>query len=305
MNDNARPYRKPILVTGAAGKLGAVGHTLTKLLLERGQTVRAMVHHEDNRARSLRDAGAEVVCGDLTSLNDMNRIIDGCGAIFFSMSVSESYLNATANVAAVAKHLGIDALVNISQMTVAQMSATATTDSPQQKLHWLSEQVLDWSGLPVVHLRPTVFMDGFFLKFSAEDIKQHDQLRLPFASGLTSPIAASDVAMAAAAILRDPQVHVGRVYQLTGPHLGDLDFYAGEYSKVLDREITYRSIDLDRWRQSMAASGIDEHTLNHLTTMARLHRVGRYARMTDDFRKLTGRTPTAFQDFVRRHQSQY
>lgn len=36
------------------------------------------------------------------------------------------------------------------------------TDSEQQKLHFLSEQVLNWSGLPVVHVRPTVFLEHPF-----------------------------------------------------------------------------------------------------------------------------------------------
>ena len=39
-----------ILVTGAAGQLGAVGRTVTGLLLERGLPVRAMVRREDDRA---------------------------------------------------------------------------------------------------------------------------------------------------------------------------------------------------------------------------------------------------------------
>ena len=50
-----------ILVTGAAGQLGAVGRTVTGLLLERGLSVRAMVRREDDRAAALRAAGAEVV----------------------------------------------------------------------------------------------------------------------------------------------------------------------------------------------------------------------------------------------------
>ena len=29
------------------------------------------------------------------------------------------------------------------------MSITESTDSPQHKLHWLAEQALSWSGLPV------------------------------------------------------------------------------------------------------------------------------------------------------------
>ena len=39
-----------ILVTGAAGQLGAVGRTVTGLLLDRGLPVRAMVRREDDRA---------------------------------------------------------------------------------------------------------------------------------------------------------------------------------------------------------------------------------------------------------------
>jgi NAD(P)H dehydrogenase (quinone) len=50
-----------ILVTGAAGQLGAVGRTVTGLLLDRGLLVRAMVRREDDRAAALRAAGAEVV----------------------------------------------------------------------------------------------------------------------------------------------------------------------------------------------------------------------------------------------------
>jgi nucleoside-diphosphate-sugar epimerase len=54
-----------ILVTGAAGQLGAVGRNVTGLLLDRGLPVRAMVRREDDRAAALRAAGAEVVVGDL------------------------------------------------------------------------------------------------------------------------------------------------------------------------------------------------------------------------------------------------
>jgi hypothetical protein len=42
---------------------------------------------------------------------------------------------------------------------------TETTHSPQHKLHWLAEQALSWSGLPVVTVRPTVLVvSGKFCK---------------------------------------------------------------------------------------------------------------------------------------------
>ena len=165
------PHDRPILVTGAAGDIGAIGRNLSALLIAKGHKVRALVRREDERAEALRRLGAEVVQGDLTDLTSMHRAIEGCARIYFGMSVSASYLEATVNTAAVARHHGVEAFVNMSQMTVTQMSITETTDSPQHKLHWLAEQALSWSGLPVVTVRPTVFLEGFFLLLAAAGVR--------------------------------------------------------------------------------------------------------------------------------------
>src|SRR5215475_6743220 len=109
----------PILVTGAAGRVGAIGRTVTELLLKQGKAVRAMVRKEDERAQALRNMGAEVVIGNLLDLDSMHRAIAGCEAMYFGLSVSDDYLAATVNTAAVAKHHGIKAFINMSQMTVA------------------------------------------------------------------------------------------------------------------------------------------------------------------------------------------
>src|SRR6478609_6639010 len=201
MNDN------PVLVTGAAGAVGGIGRNLSEFLLARGYKVRAMVRREDERAEVLRRLGAEVVQGDLTDLASMHRAIEGCRRIYFGMSTSAAYLEATVNTAAVARHYGVEAFVNMSQMTIS-----ATTDSPQHKLHWLSEQALSWSGLPVVTVRPTVFLEGFFLQLAAPGVRASDELALPLGGGKTSPISAVDVARAVAVILDDPAPHIGQIY---------------------------------------------------------------------------------------------
>ena len=151
---------KPILVTGVGGSVGGLGQKIVGNLLDARVPVRALVYRNKDVAHELEGRGVDVVMGNLTDLHDVHCAIDGCERMYFGMAVSEKYLEATVNVAAVAKHHGLKALVNMSQMTVSQMSVTETTPSPQQKLHWLSEQVLNWSGLPVVHVRPTIFMEG-------------------------------------------------------------------------------------------------------------------------------------------------
>src|SRR6201984_2724144 len=165
----------PILVTGAAGRVGAVGRTVTEPLLKQGKAVRAMVRNEDERAQALRDMGAEVVVGNLLDLDSMHRVIAGCETMYFGMSVSDAYLAATINAAAVAKHHGVKAFINMSQMTLSQMSITETTTSPQHKLHWLAAAGLNSSSLPVVHVRPTVLLDGFFLIVTPDSVKKSDQ----------------------------------------------------------------------------------------------------------------------------------
>src|SRR3954467_8845969 len=183
-------HDSPILVTGAAGDIGAIGRTLTAMLVAKGHKVRALVRREDERSEGLRRLGAEVVRGDLTDLTSMHRAIEGCARIYFGMSVSAAYLEATINTAVVARHHGVEAFVNMSQMTVTQMSITETTGSPQHKLHWLAEQALSWSGLPVVTMRPTVFLEGFFLRLAAAGVREADELVLPMGGGKTSPISA-------------------------------------------------------------------------------------------------------------------
>src|SRR6476659_5630006 len=130
-------HDSPILVTGAIGAIGAIGRNLTAMLLAKGYKVRALVRREDERADALRRLGAEVVQGDLTDLASMHRAIEGCARIYFGMSVSAVYLEATVTTAAVARHHGVEAFVNMSQRTVTFMNVRATTESPQHKLHWL------------------------------------------------------------------------------------------------------------------------------------------------------------------------
>jgi len=294
-----------ILVTGAAGRVGGIGRTVTELLLQQGQAVRAMVRNEDERAQALRDVGAEVVAGNLLDLDSMHRVIDGCDTMYFGMSVSDDYLAATVNTAAVAKHHGVKTFVNMSQMTVAQMSITETTPSPQHKLQWLSEQALNWSGLPVVHVRPTVLLEGFFLILTPESVRETNHIRLPFGQGKTSPVAVEDVARVIAALLANPQPHIGKIYHLTGPQSENMDFYAQEYSKALGRTIAYQDIPVEAWREGLLQHGLSAHVVNHLAAMADLHRAGRYDRMTDDVFALTGLKPLSMQEFVRNNAATF
>src|SRR4030095_5427800 len=100
----------------------------------------------------------------------------------------------------------------------------------------------------VVHVRPTVFFEGFFVILASDSVRESNQIRLPFGEGKTSPVAAEDVARVVAALLGDPQPHIGKIYHLTGPQSENMHLHAQEYSKALGRTITYQDIPVEPWR---------------------------------------------------------
>jgi uncharacterized protein YbjT (DUF2867 family) len=293
-----------ILVTGAAGAVGSTARAAIAILLEQGHRVRAMVRTLDARADKLRDLGAEVVVADMLDIVAVRAAMHDCSVVYFTMSVSPDYLEAAANVAVTAKSLGVKAFVNLSQMTLSQMSETATTRSPQQRQHWLAEQMLRWSGLPVVYLRPTAFFEGLFLP-AAKGIRDDSTIRLPFAEGKTSPIAAADVGAAAANVLANPGPHIGKVYELTGPQSLTMAELAQEFSDALGRTIQYVNVPPQIWEAKLREAQQPAHLTAHLVTMAQLHRDNRYGRMTDTFQQLVGRAPISAAEFARRHTAAF
>jgi len=156
-----------------------------------------------------------------------------------------------------------------------------------------------------VHVRPTVLLEGFFLIFTADSVRQSNQIRLPFGEGKTSPVAVKDVARVLAVLLANSQPHIGKIYHLTGPQSENMHFYAQEYSDALGRTITFQDIPLESWRAGLLERGLPVHLVNHLATMADLHRAGRYDRMSDDVRTLTGQGPLSVQDFVRKNAAAF
>jgi uncharacterized protein YbjT (DUF2867 family) len=284
------------LITGAGGGIGSISRRVVQLLLGGGAQVRAMVRRDDDRADQLRAMGAEVIVGDLTSAGDIVAAMDGASRMFFNMSVSPDYLRATAEVCAVALDRGhLDVIVNMSQMTL-----TSTDESKQHRLHWLAEHVLNWSGLPVIHVRPTVFLDNpLFTFLASQTVRERGVLVLPFGTGRTSPIAADDVARVVAALLRDPAGRIGQIYELTGPELLDENGLAEQYTRALKRSISAEDLPLDKWeRDVLAPVGLPDHVSQHIATMARLHREGRYDRATDDVEQITGQPAHTVEQYV-------
>src|SRR5439155_5511947 len=144
------------------------------------------------------------------------------------------------------------------------------------------------SGLPVVTIRPTMFLESF-LPLAAQSVRDRSRIELPFGRGKTNPVAAADVARVVAAILAEPASHIGRVYELTGPRSQDMHGVAREFSDALNREVTYFDAPAEDWERELKRLGLPEHLARHVVTMGELHRAGRYDRLADGVERVTGR----------------
>jgi uncharacterized protein YbjT (DUF2867 family) len=288
------------LITGAAWASGRVSDSVVEMLRGNGEPVRVMVRGDDGRANRFRELGAEVVVADLTSAVDVVQAMRGVTRMFFNTHISFDYLQEVAVVCAVARELdGLEVIVNMSQMTVSQMTLTSSEESQQQRLFWLAEQIMNWSGVPVVHVRPTVLLDNpLFTVLARRSVRERDVLALPFGSGRTSPIAAEDVAQVVVALLLTPP-EAGQVYGLTGPQTLDMEGLAEQYSRALGRTIRAENISYDDWlRQYLRNSGQSDLVQQHLATVVRLHRENRYERSTQDVEQVTGQLPQTVEQYV-------
>jgi uncharacterized protein YbjT (DUF2867 family) len=164
--------------------------------------------------------------------------------------------------------------------------------------------MLRWSGLPVVYLRPTAFFEIFLLQ-AAKGIRDDNAIRVPFADGKTSPIAAADVGAAAAMVLANPEPHIGKVYDLTGPQSLTMVELAQEFSRALGHTIQYFDVPPQIWEARLLEARLPAHLTAHLITMGQLNRDNRYDRMTDTFQQLVGRAPISAAEFVRRHAAAF
>src|SRR5262245_5411534 len=232
------------LVTGATGDTG--GATVAQILA-RGHHVRALAHRQDDRAKRLQGLGTEVVFGDFLNLNDVRAALRGVAGAYFCYPIRPGIIQATAYFAQAAKEAGIDCVVNMSQI-----SAREDAKSHAAQDHWLAERVFDWSGLTVVHLRPTYFAE--WLLYLAPMIRA-GLLHVPFGTGRHAPIAAEDQARVIVGILENPSQHGGKIYPLYGPGEFTYKGIAQVLSRVLGKDVQYKQVSIETWLQLMASGG--------------------------------------------------
>jgi uncharacterized protein YbjT (DUF2867 family) len=283
-----------ILVSGATG---FTGRKTVEILLEKDVPVRALVRTDDQRAEELRKLGAEVVIGDLLSLNDLRAALEGIETAYFVYPIAPGLIDATARFALAAQEAGVKSVVNMSQISARRVAkSNAALD------HYTAERVFDWSGLAMTHLRPTYFSQWLIYPHWRQHIVERGEIRLPFGDGRHAPIAAEDQARLIAAILENPQAHAGKTYNLNGPVELSQQGVADAVGEVLGRTITYVPISLEQYDREMAEADLPAFLRQHLVEVAQDYQHGVFEGEDGVIREITGQAPMTVQAFVTLHK---
>lgn len=285
-----------VLITGATGD---TGRAAVKETLKFGIAVRAMVHRLDDRAKALEDLGAEVVVGDLLQIDTIREAMEGRDSAYLVYPVQPGVINATVNFAQAAKEAGVSYIINLSQR-----SADRYSKSDSCRDTFLSEQVLNWSGLPLTHLRPTYFLEWLLYPWQLPLFAARGILRLPVGKGRHAPIAAEDQGRVIAALLCNPTEHIGKTYPLFGPVEMDHEQMAAELTQALGRKIVFENVPIEEYVSSLEAMGMPPYILQHFRGAMEAYQQGVMSGMNDNVERLTGQKPMSVGEFARAHAAQ-
>jgi NAD(P)H dehydrogenase (quinone) len=254
------------LIAGASGSHGATGNHVARQLLERKLPVRAFVFRADQRSERLEALGAEVVVGDVTDIESVRRAMRGITRAYFVYPLAEGLLEAITVFAAAAKEAGVEFIVNMSQIT-----ARADFPSRAARHYWLGERILDWTGIGVTHLQPTLFMENLLV--FAEAIRNESKIFLPYGQGKSAPVCAEDVARVIVSVLVNPAPHRGKTYVPTGSRSITMSDMAAIFGRVLGKPVEYVDLPIAHWAQALAQLRTP-YQIEYLSRVAEAHQRG-------------------------------
>ena len=285
-NTNAK-----FLVVGAGGRTGATGNHVVRRLRAQGLPVRALVFRADQRSDQLAALGAEVVVGDLHNISAMRRAMRDITRAYFLYPLAEGLIDAITIFGVVAKEAGVESIVNMSQIT-------ARDDFPSLagRRYWLGERILDWTGIDVTHLRPTLFFENLLV--FADTIRNESKIYLPYGQGKSAPLSGEDVARVVADVLLDPAPHRGKTYVPTGSLSLTMSETAATFGRVLGRPIEYVDLPIASWTQALAQFQMAPYLVEYLSRVAEAHQRGELDVQNDVVRQITGAPPKSLDAFV-------
>ncbi|MDX2173866.1 MAG: NmrA family NAD(P)-binding protein [Bacteroidota bacterium] len=286
--------KEKILITSATGK---TGFEATKQLLKDGYPVRILVRAKNIKALELESFGAELYLGDITSYPDLSKALKDIKRVYYCHPFIPNLLENVETFIHVAKENKIEAIVNMGQWLAEFDSQKSIHTLETQRAYQLYEQ----SELNIIHLIPGFFADNTF--FVTEFAIHLGLMPLPFGNGKNPAISNEDLGLVIAALLKNPEPHLGKRLRPTGAKSLTSKEMATIFSKVVNRKVRY--INIPEWMFIKAAFmfakdfGLNPFAISQVRHYMNEYKTNKFDGTTNIVMELTGKDPDNFETIVR------
>jgi NAD(P)H dehydrogenase (quinone) len=281
------PALPDLAVTGSTGGLGGM---VARQLGDVGQAQRLLVR-DAGRAPGLEGAVPLVFSYADTAL--ARQALEGVKVLFMvSAAEAEDRLQQHYSFIDAAAAAGVQHVVYTSFYGAAPSSVfTLGRD------HYATEARIRASGMDFTFLR-----DNFYLDFLPLLTGEDGVIRGPAGDGVVSAVSREDIARCAVAVLRDPALHVGTTYNLTGPEEITLARAAEVLTAETGRSITYHPETVEEAYASRASYGAPPWQVDAWVSTYTAIAAGELAGLSPDVQALTGRDPLSLAEFLAQPQ---
>lgn len=268
-----------IAITGATGALGSL---IARRLADLKLPMR-LIARDTTRLPTL--PGAQAYQASYHDTEAFARAVEGVDTVFL-VSLPESPERRDLHRAAVQAcgKAGVGRIVYTSFINAAP-DATFTF----ARDHYDTEQALEATGIPFVALRNNLYLD-VLPNFAADGV-----LRGPAGKGKFAPVARSDVAAVATAVITSDSRQTQRL-DVTGPTLVDLHEIAQMITDISGKPLHYHEETVEeayQWRSQLDISQVQlDGWISSYTAIA----AGEMAQISDTVERLLGRAPLSPRD---------
>ena len=277
------PAPSTLAVTGSTGHLGGL---VARHLADAGSQQRLLVR-DLSRAPEL--AGAVPVAISYADPVLAKAALEGVTVLFMvSAAEAEDRLQQHYTFVDAAAAAGVQHIVYTSFF-----GAAADSTFTLGRDHFATEERIKSSGMDYTFLR-----DNFYLDFLPLLAGEDGIIRGPAGDGVMAAVARADIARAAVTVLRDPALHVGSSYDLTGPEDLSLARAAELLTAGTGRTITFQNETLDQAYASRARYGAPRWQVDAWVSTYTAVAAGELAGPTSAVHELTGREPLSLARFL-------
>ena len=282
--------KKPILVTGAAGK---TGRRVVAALAGKGAVVRAFVRRPE-AGDELRRAGIhEIAIGDLTDNASLKRALDGVGQVLHICPPMHPQEDSIAKTLIDLCDEG-----SVGRFVLCSVLHPLLSAVPHHARKLEAERYLVNSGITYTILQPGRYMQHLVPIWKS--VLATGIHSMPFATTARfSVVDLSDLADASARVLTEPG-HEGATYQLAGPDALSQDDMAHVLTQLIGRPFRAEHKSLERFREEAQAANMPAERLDAMCVMNAHYDAHGLVGNPNVLRWLLGREPNDFTTFIRR-----